>query len=76
MMAPLKFRFDVAMTGRLGMELQPKDLTGDELPFAEEAVKNYKRIRPIVQMGDLYRLKSPYDGNGWASHMYISKDKK
>ncbi len=35
MMAPLKFRFDVAMTGRLGMELQPKDLTGDELPFAE-----------------------------------------
>ena len=53
MMAPLKFRFDVAMTGRLGMELQPKDLTGDELPFAEQAVKNYKRIRPIVQFGDL-----------------------
>lgn len=76
MMAPLKFRFDVAMSGRLGMELQPKDLTGDELPFAEQAVKNYKRIRPIVQLGDLYRLKSPYDGNGWASHMYISKDKK
>ena len=61
MMAPLKFRFDVAMTGRLGMELQPKDLTGDELPFAEQAIKNYKRIRPIVQFGDLYRLKSPYD---------------
>ena len=76
MMAPLKFRFDVAMTGRLGMELQPKDLTGDELPFAEQAIKNYKRIRPIVQLGDLYRLKSPYDGTGWASHMYISKDKK
>ena len=76
MMAPLKFRFDVAMTGRLGMELQPKDLTGDELPFAEQAIKNYKRIRPIVQFGDLYRLKSPYDGTGWASHMYISKDKK
>ena len=76
MMAPLKFRFDVAMTCRLGMELQPKDLTGDELPFAEQAIKNYKRIRPIVQFGDLYRLKSPYDGTGWASHMYISKDKK
>ena len=66
MMAPLKFRFDVAMTGRLGMELQPEDLTGDELPFAEQAIKNYKRIRPIVQFGDLYRLKSPYDGTGWA----------
>lgn len=76
MMAPLKFRFDVAMSGRLGMELQPKDLIGDELSFAENAVKDYKRIRPVVQLGDLYRLKSPYDGTGWASHMHVSKDKK
>lgn len=76
MMAPLKFRFDVAMSGRLGMELQPKDLTPEELPFAKEAVANYKRIRPIVQLGDLYRLKSPYDATGWASQMYVSKDKK
>ncbi len=75
MMIPLKFRFDVAMSGRLGMELQPKDIDGDEYEFAAEAIKNYKRIRPIVQFGDLYRLVSPYDKNGWASHMYVSKDK-
>lgn len=76
MMVPLKFRFDVAMSGRLGMELQPKDIQGDEYEFAANAIKDYKQIRPIVQLGDLYRLISPYDKNGWASHMYVAKDKK
>lgn len=71
----LKYRFDVAMAGRLGMELQPKDLQGEDREFAMSAVKTYKRIRPIVQLGDLYRLVSPYDSDGWAANMYVSKDK-
>jgi len=75
-MLPLKFRFDVAMTGRLGMELQPKDIIGEDYDFAKNAIKDYKVIRPIVQFGDLYRLVSPYDENGWSSLMYVSKDKK
>lgn len=76
MMIPLKFRFDVAMSGRLGMELQPKDIVGDEYDFAKKAISTYKLIRPIIQFGDLYRLISPYSNTGWASHMYISKDKR
>jgi alpha-galactosidase len=76
MITPLKFRFDVAMSGRLGMELQPSDLKGNDYDFAKKGVETYKKIRPIVQLGDLYRLNSPYDENGWASHMYVSKDKK
>ena len=28
---PLKYRFDVAMTGRLGFELHPKDMTAKEI---------------------------------------------
>ena len=76
MITPIKFRFDVAMSGRLGMELQPKDIQGDEYEFAKKAITDYKLIRPIVQLGDLYRLASPYDENGWASLMYVSKDKK
>lgn len=74
MMLPLKFRFDVAMSGRLGLELQPSDLLGDEYGFAVKAVETYKKVRPIVQFGDLYRLISPYDKGGWASHMYVAKD--
>lgn len=76
MITPLKFRFDVAMSGRLGMEIQPKDLAGEDLSFAKQAVETYKQIRPVVQLGDLYRLVSPYGENGWASLMYVSKDKK
>lgn len=74
MEVPLKFRFDVAMSGRLGMELQPKDIKGDDYVFAANAINNYKKIRPIVQLGDLYRLVSPYETN-WASLMYVSKDR-
>jgi len=76
MMLPLKFRFDVAMSGRLGMELQPKDIVGDDYKQAKKAIEDYSKIRPVVQLGDLYRLTSPYSGTDWASLMYVSKDKK
>lgn len=73
----MKFRFDVAMSGRLGIELQPKNIPANELDFVKNAVKTYKEtVRPIVQLGDLYRLSSPFDDSGWASLMYVSKDKK
>jgi len=72
---PLKFRFDVAMTGRLGMELQPADLKGEDSLLAVAAISAYKKIRPLVANGDLYRLISPYEPGGWTSLMYVSKDK-
>lgn len=56
----LKYRIDVAMSGRLGMEIQPKNMTD---------------IRPVVQFGDLYRLVSPYDNQGLSSIMYVSEAK-
>ena len=71
---PLKYRFDVAMTGRMGFELHPKNLTADEVAFAKAAVADYKRIRPVVQQGDLYRLASPYE-NPFASLMYVDEAK-
>ena len=72
---PLKFRFDLASTGRLGMELQPANMTKEERTFAAKAIQSYKQLRHLVQDGDLYRLVSPYDGNHYAL-MYVSKDKK
>ncbi len=71
---PLKYRFDVAMTGRLGFELHPKDMTAEEIAFAKAAVADYKRIRPVVQRGDLYRLVSPYE-KPLAALMYASETK-
>ena len=73
---PLKFRFDVAMTGRLGMEMKPSDLTPEEMKFAQNAFKLYKEtIRPIVQLGDQYRIISPYEGTGYASQLFINAEK-
>lgn len=73
---PLKFRFDVAMSGRLGMEIQPKDMSVEDKAFAKRAIAAYKEIRPVVQFGDLYRLVSPYDNKGVSSLMYVSPDKE
>lgn len=72
---PLKLRFDVAMSGRLGLELQPSKMTGKEKEFARRAIADYKEIRPIVQQGDLYRLISPYDKTGYASLMYVAPER-
>lgn len=72
---PLKFRFDVAMSGRLGMELQPSAMTDGERSFAKKAIDTYKGFRDIVQLGDQYRLISPYDRKGVASLMYVSPGK-
>ena len=72
---PFKFRFDVAMTGRLGMEIQPKNMTKEELDFSKRAIESYKRIRPVVQLGDLYRLVSPYDNKSISAIMYANEDK-
>ena len=72
----LTFRTDVAMSGRLGMEIQPRNMTEDERQQCRRAIEEYKsKIRPIVQHGDLYRLLSPYDRMGAASLMYASPEK-
>lgn len=73
---PLKYRIDVAMSGRLGMEIQPKNMTEDEIALCRKAIAEYKEIRPVVQFGDIYRLLSPYDKLGAASLMYVSEDKQ
>ena len=70
----LKYRIDVAMSGRLGMEIQPANMTEAEKDMCRKAIADYKRIRPIVQMGDIHRLVSPYDDRGYASMMYTSEN--
>ncbi len=83
---PIKFRCDVAMSGRLGMELQPAHMTDEERAQCTVAFADYKELRPLIQLGNLYRLVSPYslpcgEGRGEvaaqrvASLMYVSDTK-
>lgn len=67
---PLKFRFDVAMSGRLGFELNPKWLNKKEVEYCKKQLAYYKTVRPIVQFGDLYRLRDPQNNNDPAL-MYV-----
>ena len=71
----IKYRIDVAMSGRLGMEIQPKNMTDMEKDICRKAIKEYKEVRPVVQFGDIYRLVSPYDKKGLASLMYVNEQK-
>jgi alpha-galactosidase len=70
---PLKFRFAVAMMGTLGIGANITKLSADETAYATRMIAFYKRIRDTVQMGDLYRLLSPYDGEVTAAE-YVSPD--
>ena len=63
------------MSGRLGLEFQPKHMNEEEKDFCRKVIAAYKTIRPVVQFGDLYRIAAPFDGKGYTSLMYVSEAK-
>lgn len=69
----LAMRGHVAMAGNLGYELDLRQLTAAEKAEMTEQITFYKRIRPIVQFGDLYRLKDAFSGNETA-WQYVTED--
>ena len=72
--ASIKFRTDVAMMCKLGFDIGLKELAPDELTYCQNAVANYKRLKPVILDGDFYRLVSPYETNHTAV-MHVSKAK-
>lgn len=70
---PLGFRFDVSMSGILGIGGNLNHWREDELTLAAEKVALYKTIRHLIVGGDLYRLLSPREGAITAAQ-YTAKD--
>ncbi|MGW1894647.1 alpha-galactosidase [Streptomyces sp. NPDC002004] len=68
----MRFRFVGAMAGVLGVGGDLTRWTDDELAEARRWVDLYKEIRPVVQRGDLYRLRPP--GDGPAAVQYVHGD--
>ncbi|MFJ4578066.1 alpha-galactosidase [Streptomyces echinatus] len=58
----LRFRFVSAMAGVLGVGGDLTEWSAQELAEARHWVELYKEIRPVVQHGDLYRLRPPAGG--------------
>jgi alpha-galactosidase len=70
-----KFAFDVAMSGVLGMDINPAKMKEEEKQICKQAVELYKtRLRNIVQFGDQYRLLSPYETTRSAMN-FVSENK-
>lgn len=72
---PYKFRFDVAMAGKLGMDRQPAHLSNEEQEFTRQGITTYKNVKDIVLYGDLFRLISPYE-SGRTAFMYVDSTQK
>jgi alpha-galactosidase len=73
--APLDFRFDVAMQGVLGVGGNILEWTDDDLERARLKVETYKRIRPIVQLGQQFWLADPGTEDPCAVQ-YVSADRR
>ncbi|WP_293741137.1 alpha-galactosidase [uncultured Pedobacter sp.] len=71
---PIKFRTDVAMMGKLGFDIVVSKLSGKELQFCQEAIKNYNEVKDIIWHGEQYRLADPRTGSV-ASMLYVNEQK-
>lgn len=71
---PLEMRGHVAMSGNFGYELDLTKFTEQEKAEVKSQVEQYKSLRELIQFGDFYRIKSPFEGNdtAWA---YVSEDR-
>jgi alpha-galactosidase len=71
---PIKYRTDVAMMGKLGFDIVVSKLSGTDLQFCQDAIKNYNSFKQVIWQGDQYRLANPREGSV-ASIMYIDEAK-
>jgi alpha-galactosidase len=70
---PLETRFLVAMQGALGIGANLNKWTPQDFALAAKMIGIYKRIRPTVQTGNLYRLASPRTADTTVNQ-YVSAD--
>ena len=72
---PLPFRFHVSMLGVLGMSVNLLEWSEEEITLGAEQITLYKQVRPLVQLGDQYRLL-PTQGQPYTAWQYVSKDRQ
>ena len=70
---PIETRFNTAIFGLLGYELDFTKLSHFDLAAIKRQIAFYKEHRALLQFGRFYRLKSPFSGNDclWMS---VSED--
>jgi alpha-galactosidase len=71
-LVPLEFRFHVSMCGSLGVGSNLLQWNESERGLAARLIAQYKEIRPLVQLGDQYRLISPQE-QAYSAVQYVDK---
>jgi alpha-galactosidase len=51
------------MSGNFGYELDLTRFNDQEKEIVRQQVTGYKQLGNLIQTGDLYRLRSPFEGN-------------
>lgn len=68
-------RANVAYFGTFGYELDLNELSEKEFEEVKEQIRFMKKYRELIQFGDFYRLRSPFETDQ-AAWMVVSEDKK
>ena len=71
----MKTRGDVAMMGQFGLELDIAKLSAEEKAEVKKSIEQFKALRKTIHYGDMYRLKSPFEGN-LTAWQFLSEDKE
>ena len=70
----LDFRFNIAMQGALGLGGNLLKYTDEDKEISKKNIALYKKIRNIVQFGDLYMVSNP-DDNEVLINVYVEHNK-
>jgi len=71
----IDFRANVAYFGTFGYELDLNHISEEEFEQVKKQIVFMKENRELIQYGDFYRLKSPFE-NDLSAWMVVSEDKK
>ena len=69
-----KFRVDVAMSARLGIELYPPAIAPEDAEIIRKGIAEYKKIRDLLHNADLWRGRAP-SGNDVSEMTFAAPDK-
>ncbi len=72
---PLDTRAYVAMCGTFGYELDISQMSDGEKVQTKKHIALFKDIQEIIHAGDLYRLRSPFDGEDSAV-IYVAENRQ
>lgn len=69
----LKYKFDVALGGMLGYELNILNTRPDVLEEIKKQIVFYRSVEPVIKNGRLYRLISPFENESEISAYYYAE---